>query len=174
MEFAFETVYNQKALTIMARAIRKTLRRRKSRRSHIFSWILIIMGTLLCVLPREDGYEFDFRIVITGLAVLLLLAVLIWEDAINGYVAKKRMLAGTEKNRSVFSEDGYFSVSELGETQWKYDKIKAIVETPAYFIFVFSQNHAQVYNKSGMTGGTVDEFRDFIEKKTGVTVEKMK
>ena len=174
MEFTFETDYNQKSLTAMARAIRKTLRRKKSRRSHIFGWGIIILGTLLCVLPREDGYEFDFRIVITALAVLLLLAVMIWEDSINGYAAKKRMLTGTDKAVSIFSEDGYSSASEIGKTQWKYDTIKTIVEMPAYFIFVFSPNHAQVYNKSGMTGGTVDEFREFIQKKTGLTIEKMK
>ena len=74
------------------------------------------MGTLLCVLPREDGYEFDFRIVITGLAVLLLLAVLIWEDAINGYVAKKRMLAGTEKTEVFFQKMDTSLCRNWGET----------------------------------------------------------
>lgn len=37
MEFGFETVYNQEALTVMARAIRKTARKKRSRRLHIFS-----------------------------------------------------------------------------------------------------------------------------------------
>lgn len=35
-EFTFETTYNQKAMTTMARALRKTVRKKHSRRSHIF------------------------------------------------------------------------------------------------------------------------------------------
>lgn len=35
MEFVFDTVYNQKAVATMARTLRKTIRKRKSRRSHI-------------------------------------------------------------------------------------------------------------------------------------------
>ena len=34
--FTFETAYNQKAMTTMARALRKTVRKKHSRRSRIF------------------------------------------------------------------------------------------------------------------------------------------
>ena len=34
------------------------------------------------------------------------------------------------------------------------------------FVFIFSISHAQVYDKSGLTGGTVEEFREFIQRKT--------
>ena len=53
MEFTFETVYNQKAVTAMARALRKTLRKKKSRRSHIFGWIILVIAVLL-TLPLGD------------------------------------------------------------------------------------------------------------------------
>lgn len=43
MEFTFQTIYNQKELTTMARALRKTLRKKKSRRSHVFGWIAVIL-----------------------------------------------------------------------------------------------------------------------------------
>ena len=49
MEFTFETSYNQKALTTMARALRKTVRKKRSRRSHILGWIVMIMGAFLAV-----------------------------------------------------------------------------------------------------------------------------
>jgi len=41
MEFRFETVYNQKAFTSMAKALRKTIRKKRSKRSHIFGWMVV-------------------------------------------------------------------------------------------------------------------------------------
>lgn len=47
MKFTFETEHNQKALSVMAKCIRKTARAKHSKRSHIFGWIVIA--------DREDG-----------------------------------------------------------------------------------------------------------------------
>jgi len=41
MEFKFETAYDQKALSAMARGLRKTVRLKKSRRSHIIGWVVM-------------------------------------------------------------------------------------------------------------------------------------
>ena len=92
--------------------------------------------------------------------------VLIWEDSINGYLARKRLLPGTEASTAVFGTDGYASASEFGKSEWGYDKIVAIAETKEYFVFVFSISHAQVYDKASLTGGTLEEFREFIQRKT--------
>ena len=53
MEFKFKTAYNQEATTIMAKALRKTIRKRRSRRSHIFGVIVIVIA-LLFSLPLVD------------------------------------------------------------------------------------------------------------------------
>lgn len=45
MEFTCHTTYDQKALTVMARAVRKTVRAKKSRLIHLYAWIVI--GLLL-------------------------------------------------------------------------------------------------------------------------------
>ncbi len=173
MEFTFETIYNQKALTTMARALRKTVRKKKSRRSHICGWIVMVLSLLLTVSGFRDGIEISMKNIVTWLAMLCILAVLIWEDAINGYIAGKRMLKGTEKSVAVFQEEGYYSVTEIGKTEWYYDKILLFAETPGYFVFIFSPSHAQVYDKAGMTSGTAEEFREFMESKTGKYVHKI-
>ena len=49
-----------------------------------------------------------------------------------------------------------------------------IVELPAYFVFLFSKSHAQVYAKAGMTGGSAEEFCAFIAEKTGKEVLHIK
>ncbi len=169
MEFKFETNYDQKAMTAMARTLRKTLRKKKSRRSHILG-IIITLICLLIVIPFGDGYEFGMNKVITALIALILIVVLVWEDNINGYTARKRMLAGTEKSNAVFAENGYTSEVAVGKSEWSYERMQLIAETKEYFVFVFSHSHAQIYDKAGMSGGTVEEFRKFIEEKTGKNI----
>ncbi len=173
MRFTFVTNYNQNALTVMARALRKTVRKKKNKRSRILGWVAALLGILLLFASGEGTFSLDFRTAVTALAVAAIVAVLIFEDQMNGYFAGKRMLPGTEKAEAVFCEEGYTSVTEAGKTEWKYEKIVALAESEEYFAFVFGTNHAQVYEKSGLSGGSAEEFRGFIERKTGKTVVRM-
>lgn len=173
MEFTFETTYNQKALTAMAKGLRKTVRKKRSRRSHIFGWIVVILSLLL-MFGTDSGLEFSFRNVVTWIAILAIVAVTIFEDAWNGYIAGKRMLRGTVQSTAVFHDDGYQTVTEVGKSDWIYGTVQAVAETKEYFVLAFSANHAQVYDKSSIGGGTVEEFRAFIAEKTGKAVQKIK
>ena len=172
MEFTFETEYNQKALTIMARSLRKTIRKKKSRRSHIWGWIIVVLAIILS-LTGDEGI-ISVRSVVTWLVTIILIVTLIWEDAINGFVARKRMLPGTEKSVGVFREDGYETTTDAGRTEWKYEKILHLAETKDYFVFIFSKMHVQLQDKNSISGGTVEEFRAFIEKVTDKKVEQIK
>lgn len=170
MKFTFETHYNAKTMTIMAKALRKTIRKKHSRRSHIFGWLVIALGALFIFIEPT----LDFRTILTLAAVLILFAVLILEDRLNGFVAEKRLLAGTEKAVATFSENSYISTTELGKTEWGYDKIIMLAETADFFVFIFSKSHAQLYDKRSLQGGTPDDFRKFIEAVTGKQVQPIK
>ena len=171
MEFVFETVYNREALTVMAKGLRKTVRKKHSRRSHIFGWIVVVLALLLS-LPTEGGVE--GKDVVTWLVVAVLLLTLLLEDRLNGWIAKKRMLPGTDRAVATFSEAGYYSETAMGNTEWKYENISARAETKDYFVFVFGFNHAQVYDKRSLTGGTVEDFRTFIQGKTEKNIVPLK
>ena len=133
MEYIFETNYDKKTLKTMARIVRKTGRKKHSRRSHTFGWLVIIFGILMFFL--NGGFiDINFQKVITGMAVLAIIIALLFEDQLNGYLAGKRMLPGT---KSAITKD--------------------------YFAFVFGRNHAQVFEKNSLVGGTVDGFRTFIK-----------
>ena len=151
----------------MAKALRKTVRKKRSRRSHIFGWIVVALSLLLLM---SDG----FRSIATWIALLIVLIALLFEDRLNGYVAKKRLLPGTDASVAVFSENGFVSTTDVGKSEWNYDKIIMIAETVDFFVFIFSANHAQLYDKRHLQGGTVDEFRRFIEMATGKTVQRIK
>ena len=164
--FTFETTYNQKAMTTMARALRKTVRKKHSRRSHIFGWIITVLALLLILPIGERTFTLDFRTVLTLIAILVIVVALLFEDQINGYIARKRMLPGTAFALCTFGEDGYVSETKAGKTEWKYENIETIAETNDYFVFLFGKNHAQVYGKSSLQGGSIEEFRTFLVKKT--------
>ena len=170
MEFVFETVYGQEAMTAMAKGLRKTIRKKHSRRSHVFGWIVIALGLLLSW--PSGGVEASN--VVTWIAMAGLLLALVFEDRLNGAIARKRMLPGTDKTVATFTEEGYYSETAMGNTQWKYENITAMAELERYFVFLFGKNHAQVYDKRCLTGGTAAEFRAFLEEKTGKTMETVK
>lgn len=167
MPFVFETVYDRKALAAMVKALRKTVRRKHSRRSHIFGWVVMIFGLLLTLPLGNENYEVTGKNILTWVILAVLFFVLLFEDQLNGFIAKKRMLAGTEKGTVTFSEEEFISKTEVGTTHWNYEKIAMIAEDRRYITFVFSFNHAQCYDKEGLKEGELDAFRNFIEGVTG-------
>ena len=163
--FSFETDYDMNTFISMARALRMTIRKKHSKRSHIFGWGVVVLGIAFIFLG-------DVRLLhITAIAAIAL--ALIFEDRLNAWVAMKRMLKGVEKARSDFYEDRYVSATDIGTTQWHDHSIKALAEDKDYFIFIFSESHTQAYDKRKMSGGTVADFRDFIMQKTGLNVQRM-
>lgn len=176
MQFTFETSYDQKALTAMAKCIRKTARKAKSKRSHIVGWLVVALALLLSWPFGENGFTVDFRKVVTWLVMAVMVAALLFEDRINGYFAGKRLLKGTEKAASVFDAEAETFTSEtaIGRSEFSYGTIWQVAETESYFVFVFSASHAQIYDKSSLSGGTASEFRQFIAEKTGKPVATVK
>ena len=172
MEYTFHTKYDTAAVTAMARGLRKTSRSKKSKRSHIFGWIMIILVVLLS-LPREDTYVIDLNRIITWLAAAAIMFALLFEDRLNGLIAKKRMLPGLLSSTTTFTAESYCSVTEVGTSEFSYDNIVALAETDRYSIFIFSKNHAQVYDKLSISGGSCDDFSAFISRITALRVQKV-
>ena len=171
MKFTVETTYDQKTMTALARVLRKTLRAKRNKRTHIFGWLLIIV-TLLLMWAQD--FILNAQSVVTMVAMVVMAATLLWEDHINGYTARKRLLKGLDKSLTSFSEDGYESVTAVGKTQWTYNVVDRIVKHGEYVVFVFDKNHGQVYDLQNLSGGTVDEFQHFLTKKTGKNIEILK
>ena len=177
MQFTFETLYNQKSLSVMAKCIRNTVRKKRSKRSHIFGWIVFVLALLLSFSSGDEGFIIDSRKIITWIAALAILIALIFENQINGYFARKRLLKGTEKAVSTFdteNTDSFISETAVGKSEFSYDRIGLIAETAGYFLFIFSSSHAQVYDKNNLSGGTADEFRKFISEVTNKEIVTVK
>jgi len=167
MEFTFDTVYDQKAVTAMARGLRKTVRKKHSKRSHIFGWLVIALILLLTIPTGGESLVVEGRTILTWGAGAMILVALLFEDKLNAWFARRRMMAGTDRAKSVFTEENYCSETAAGKTQWRYDTIAQIAEDKDYFIFVFDKRYAQVYDKRTLSGGAVEEFRTFLTQRTG-------
>lgn len=173
MEFKFETAYDQKAVTIMAKVLRKTARKKRSRRSRVFGVIVVILSILLALPLGDETPAVDFKTVVTWGVVAVLVLVLIFEDRINGYIARKRMLPGLDRAVATFTAECYTSETSLGSSRFLYENITSLAETDDYFVFLFGKNHAQIYDKRSISGGSLEEFRKMICDVTGKEMENI-
>lgn len=169
MAFTCRTTYDQKAMAAMSRTIRKTVRRRQDRLSRLFSWVVIALCGL-CVWASW-GQPWETAL---GLAAIALLLLVNWkQDALNGFFARRRAMPGMEQASTVFGPDCYEVRIAGAVTQWQYSKVVVLAETRDYFVFALGRNYAQAFAKAGLEGGTVDEFRRWLEEKTGRQVRNV-
>lgn len=174
MEITFETEYTQAAVTAMVKCLRKTLRRKKSLASHILGWLLVALGIAL-TLPLDGGpFTLTGRTVLNLTIALLMALMLLFEDNINAFVARRRMLAQGRRSVTTFCNSSYTSVTDLGKTDFYYGNIRALAETDAYLVLVYDANHGQVYDKAHISGGTLEEFRGFLTGKTNKEIVRVK
>lgn len=171
MEIQVKTVYDQKALAAMARGLRKTVRRKRSRRSRVVGWVLVALALLFGVgdLILDPGWEGWLDL---GVAVMLLV-VLFTEDQLNGFFAGRKLLPGSREVETVFTEQDYVATVQNAQTRWSYESIQAIADGKEFIALALSNRHAQVYAKEGSAGGTAEELLSLLQTKTGLSVTKM-
>lgn len=174
MGIQFETEYSMETLTAMARGLRKTVRKKRSRRVHIFAAVVILLELFLLIATAVSGEPFGAGDVGTLIALGIVISASLFEDRMNAWIAKKNLLPGSELAVATFEEDGYLSVTGAAESKFFYAQILAIAETKRYFILLLSAKHAQAYDKTRISGGSEEDFRAFLAEKTGKTVEYIK
>ena len=158
-------------MTAMAKAARKVMRRKRSLFVRIFGGAAVVMAAGLGLL-RFGGGDFHGWIDIALAAGLL--AIILLEDWMNGTFAARQIGPENAEVTTAFDEDGYTNFADGASGHWPYGKIQAFCETRDYFVFLMDVQRGQVYDKSGFTEGTADEFRSFIREKTGKTVQYIK
>ena len=170
MEFTCNTCYDRKALTAMSRAVRKTIRKKSSRLLHIYSWVVIA----LCLLSIWVSWGDPWYVALDSAVILLLLLVQLKEDALNAFFARRNALPGMEVCTVRFLEEHYETKIAGAATQWQYSKLLRLAENDRYLVLILGKNHGQLCDKEGVTGAAPEELRAFLEKKTGLTVERFR
>lgn len=169
MKFTCHTTYNQKTLTAMARAIRKTIRAKRSRVFRLYAWVIVVL--LLVSLWLSWGNV--WQMTASGAVIAALLLVNWKEDAINGFFARRQALPGTDAADTTFYPDHYLVRTAAAESKWHYDRSLALAETRDYLVFVMGKNHALAMEKATLEGGSISEFCQFIEEKSGQKIQNI-
>ena len=168
MEFTFDLNYNQKAMTAMAKAIRTGLQEEQDKKSKIIGWVFVALTVFILLLSDRFGWmQIVAAIIIAGFA-----AYLIWQDQVNGYLAMKKLPEKMRKGRWLFREDGYFSDTEAGESDYSYKNIFLMVESQGYMMLVFHEGTAHVIDMSTIQGGTAADFRKLLRRQTSLTIQE--
>lgn len=167
-----QTEIDHRAMTALARANRKTLRRGQSGPVRALAWFVVALELFLTVTYIRGG-ETDWPV--NALLGLFMLGCLLLEDRVNGAAALRRIPPEERVVNAAFQEDGHFVLrTQAGENWWPYFQIKAAAETEDYFFLFPDRHHGQVYDKKGFSWGTQEEFRTLIQRKTGLKIQKFR
>lgn len=174
MTFEIHSNITNRSMTVAARAMRKVLRRKRSILWAIFGWTVFFINALLLIPFDGESFTLDASTVISLLVEVMLLSVLLFQDRINGMIACKNALAGTKEYHVAFGEDSYTVVTAATTSTFHYELIDALAESQDYMILLMKKHYAQPLDKRTLTGGTVEEFKRFLEEKTGKTFRRVK
>ena len=174
MTFEIYSDITNRSMTIASRAMRKVLQRKSSILWAIFGWSVFFINALLLIPFDGEPFTLDASTVISLLVEVMLLSVLLFQDRFNGMIARKNALAGTKEYHVAFGEDSYTVVTAVTTSTFHYELIDALAESQDYIILLMRKRYAQPLDKRTLTGGTVEEFKRFLEEKTGKTFRRVK
>ena len=174
MTFEIRSDITNRSMAIASRAMRKVLQRKSSILWAIFGWTVFFINALLLIPFDGEPFTLDVTTVTALLAEVMLLSVLLFQDRFIGMIARKNTLAGTKEYHVAFGEDSYTVVTAATTSTFRYELIDALAESQDYIILLMKKRYAQPLDKRTLTGGTVEEFKRFLEEKTGKTFRRVK
>lgn len=168
MELTFKLNYSWNAMTVMAGAIRKGLQEEQDKKSKLIGWIFIALTVLILLFSNRFGW----MQILASIIIVLFAAYLIWQDQVNGYLAMIKLPKNMRTGEWLFREDGYFSNTDAGESDYSYQNIFMMVESKGYMILVFHEGRAHIIDMSTIQGGTAADFRRLLRKHTNLTIQE--
>ena len=174
MTFEIHGNITNRSMTVAARAMRRVLRRKRNIIWAIFGWSVFLFNALLLIPFDGEPFALDVRTVTSLLVEVMLLSVLLFQDRFNGMIACKNTLAGTKEYHVAFGEESYTVVTEVTTSTFRYELIDAMAESQDYIILLMKKRYAQPLDKRTLTGGTVEELKQFLEEKTGKDFRRVK
>ena len=167
-----QTTIDRRAMTALAKMSRKSLRRGRSGPVRTLAWFVVVLELFLTyayIRGGERGWP------VNALLALFMLGCLLGEDRINGMVGLRQVLPDSREVNATFQTDSsYVHRTQAAESWFPYGGIRAFCETEDYFALLLSRNHGQIYDKTGFTWGTPEDFRELIQRKTGIKVQYIK
>ena len=169
MEFTCRAACDQKALTARSRALRKTIRSEQSFLVRRWGGWVIVLAAVGLWLSWGTAWQMALTcVVIFGLVVVN------WKgDTIDAYAVKRWGYRSRDFDDAAFYPDHFLIKTAAAESRWQYDTILALAETGAYLVLVMGKDHALAMEKTTLAGGSLPEFRRFLEKKSGQKIRNI-
>ena len=173
MKFQFETNYDMRTLTAMAKGLRKTVRVKESKRNRVMCIAMAAIMLVLILVNGSAALEVNFWNVLNWIIIAVLILSVLFEDMVNAYLSQRRKIVGREKTAVVFSPDKYQLITAKRSSTWYYTRIAALAEDRDFFVIVLNESNAQVFKKNTLKDAGMDEFRTFIKQATGKEIVQM-
>ena len=167
--FTIEQTYDLAALTALCRAMRKTTRR-IWQFIRTICWFIFALSLLLWIVSLI--MEIPEHMLLATSSVLFL--ILVTEDRLNALISWRLLIPGTAHSVTTFADDVYTVKTDSLETRYQYDNITMLCETERYFFLFRGKRHGQIFDKRCFLSDDPDEFRTWLEKRTGKTIQMVK
>lgn len=166
-----QTTIDQTSMAALAKITRKTMRRGRNGPVRMLAWFVVILETFLTAIYIRGGASGWTVNLLLG---LIMLGCILGEDYVNGRIILRQVLpANRTVNTTFLDGNSYSHRTQAGESCWLYSQIKVIAEDKNYFALLLDKTHGQIYDKKGFSWGTPEEFRTFIQRKTGLKMQKV-
>lgn len=166
-----QTTLDRKSMTALARITRKTMRRGRNGPVRMLAWFVVILEAFLTAVYIRGGASGWPVNLLLG---LVMLGCILGEDYVNGQLLLRQVPStGRTVNTTFPDGNSYTYRTQAGEGCWLYSQIQAIAEDKNYFVLLLDKTHGQIYDKMSFSWGTPEEFRTFIQRKTGLKMQKV-
>lgn len=85
----------------------------------------------------------------------------------------KNMKEPFEKVDYQFFDDYYIVETSVSKTEYKYESVMGLVDTEKIFILFTSKVTFMCFDKKGFNESEIDDFKNFIERKTNLKINKV-
>ncbi len=163
--FEGEIVHTEKTITTMFRTEYQTYEQKK-----IFAWMGV--GALMIVLAILVEMALPIRIILLLIACWLLVS--------SDFPAEMRADKVVETRRGNLPSMRYefydkdMKLESEGSMRMKYDKFQRLIEDSNYLYLFEAKNSVCMIDKDSIQGGSVDQFKEFMEKRTGLEWRRCK
>ena len=108
-----------------------------------------------------------------GLLGALMLVWALFLNEIRAWLVGRFVMKGIARHTARFTDEGYVIANQRGEQSFDYSSVQALCEDGRYFFLMLSRQQGNLFDKQGFHTGTADQFRAFLERKTGQTMKKL-
>ncbi len=169
--YEIETIYDKETLIEFQKVVDGTLRAKQLRIMRILLFVLGVCGFVL------GGLWIYFGQIVPALSGFVMGAAFL---AVGIFYEKYRMMGkkhdvsrNLHKVTYVFNREYYGSEDSTGVHKTAYTAIKNICESDTVFAIMIGRRQGFVLDKKRFVRGTPEQFRAFIEKKTGLSVQTL-